>query len=246
LWDSHIAGSSILCFWRQPSFFLVFVNLFLFKLFRRSIFESCSWFFSFYPPGTFVLEVLSGTFLYFLSVYSTIFYWNLLILPSSISMELFIFFFCHIFFSLWLLVSRLIMLSFLRHALFLLGLCSLFLLKGFSLVYLFERWQHSNFSSTRTFFESILSSLLHICCSQIVEAMTDPILRATKGFSPWASGLLNLRTFGTSHLFYFFVFLSFSFSVSLTFFRLFLYLTASTRRMEHHGSLGIWVSSILW
>jgi len=131
-------------------------------------------------------------------------------------MEGFIFFF--LFMVSWILFTDTF---FLRHALFLLEFCSLFLLKGFLLVYLFERWQHFNFASTRTF-SRVSWVLLHICCSQIVQAMTDPILRAAKGFSPWASVLLHLRTFGASYFIFFIIFVFF-FTVSLTFFRFFLY-----------------------
>jgi len=72
-------------------------------------------------------------------------------LHGTIYLCLFLLFF---FFS-WILESCLLILT-LRYAVFLLGFCSLFLLRGFGLVYLFERWQHSSFSSTRTFFESHL------------------------------------------------------------------------------------------
>jgi len=154
-------------------------------------------------------------------------------------MEGFIFFF--LFMVSWILFTDTF---FLRHALFLLEFCSLFLLKGFLLVYLFERWQHFNFASTRTF-SRVSWVLLHICCSQIVQAMTDPILRAAKGFSPRASVLLHLRTFGASYLFLFYSFCLFLQRL-FNFLPLFPLLPASTKWMKHHGSLGIWVSSFLW
>jgi len=73
------------------------------------------------------------------------------------------------------------------------------------------------------FFESISDSLLHICSSQIVEAMTDPILTANsnKGlFSMSFRAFSACRPSGHLILFYFLGFCLF-FRGSLTFFRIF-------------------------
>jgi len=69
---------------------------------------------------------------------------------------------------------------FLRYALFLLGFCSFISFKGvFGLsLYLRDGSTPTSPALGLSFFESISDSLLHICYSQIVEAMTDPILTA--------------------------------------------------------------------
>jgi len=140
-----------------PSFFGFLWIFFLFKLFRRSFFCSLLLIFFFYllsEGEIFVLEVLKGLFCTFGSFYSTIFietcqYYRAASPWDYLSFLFFTFFFL-VLLDTWILILSL------RYAVFLLGFCSFFLLRGFRLVYLFERWRHSNFASTRIFFESHL------------------------------------------------------------------------------------------
>ena len=120
-------GSSILCFWRKPSFLGFCKSSFFLSFFGDRFFESCSRFFPFIRQEHLSWKFFKGL-LYFLSAYSTIVIENLLISPSSVSMEVFIF--C-LFFNNFL--SRLLYNGtfFLRHALFLLGFCSFISFKGF-------------------------------------------------------------------------------------------------------------------
>jgi len=143
----------------EPSFFDFLWIFFLFKLFRRSFFWILLLIFFFLLSfirrrnnclGSFwgSFFVLGLSIVQFLLKFANISEQGL---HGTIYLCLFLLFF---FFS-WILESCLLILT-LRYAVFLLGFCSLFLLRGFGLVYLFERWQHSSFSSTRTFFESHL------------------------------------------------------------------------------------------
>lgn len=222
---------------------------FLFKLFRRSVFlhlvpdffpsirqEHLSWKFF---KGLFVLFVR----------YSTIVIETCLFHRAASPWKYLFYLFFKFFLSRILYNGT----FFLRYALFLLGFCSFISFKGFFGLSLYLRDGSTPTSPALglSFFESISDSLLHICYSQIVEAMTDPILTANsnKGFSPWASArFLLVGLWGVSFYFIFsflsffrgsLTFSDFSFQGSLTFFRfffsglfnifrLFRYLTAST------------------
>jgi hypothetical protein len=95
---------------------------------------------------------------------------------------------------------------FFRYALFLLGFCSFISFKNFlSCLFIFYLRDGSTPTSPApglSFFESISDSLLHICYSQIVQATTDPILTATKGFLHELPAFLACRPFG--HLLFIF------------------------------------------
>jgi hypothetical protein len=94
---------------------------------------------------------------------------------------------------------------------------------------------------------------------------SDPILTATKGLSPWASARFLLADLlGVSFIYFLAFCLFFSglfnifrifFRVSLTFFRITFRVSLTFSdfsvilqrpQAKHHGSLSIWVNSILW
>jgi len=120
---------------------------FLFKLFRRSVFLNLVPDFFLLSARNICLGSFLRVFLYFLSVYSTIVieiaYFTEQRLHGSVSFYLFFTFFLS-----WILYDG----TFSGTHYFFWGFVVLFLLRGFWLVSLFDRWQHSNFSSTRTFF----------------------------------------------------------------------------------------------
>jgi len=103
---------------------------------------------------------------------------------------------------------------FLRHALFLLWFCSFISFKGvFGLsLYLTDGSTPTSPAPGLSFFESISDSLLHICYSQIVEAMTDPILTANSNKGLFS---MSFRAFPAcrplEHLIFIFIFSFLSF-----------------------------------
>jgi len=97
--------------------------------------------------------------------------------------------FSSLFFFLFLLDTCLLILS-LWYAVFLLGFCSLFLLRGFRLAIYLKDGSTPTSPARGPSSRVVWNSLLRICYSQIVGAMTDPNPKGSKGLvsmSFWAS-----------------------------------------------------------
>jgi hypothetical protein len=151
-------------------------------------FDSCSFFFFFYPKA----KYLSWKFLrvFFVLLGSSIVQF-LLKLANITEQHLqgTIFLFFSSLFFLVLLDTCLLILS-LRYAVFLLGFCSLFLLRGFGLAIYLKDGSTPTSPARGPSSRVVWNSLLRICYSQIVEAMTDPNPKGSKGLvsmSFWAS-----------------------------------------------------------
>jgi len=131
------------CFWRNHPFFGFLSIFFFFNFLGDRSFSSCSYILVFLLLSDSEIKVLEILFVLCLSIV------QFLLKLANITEQYLLGTFS--FSGNLNLVSWYFLL---RHAIFFLGFCSVFLLKGFRLVCLFEKWQHSNFASTRIFFES--------------------------------------------------------------------------------------------